>query len=118
MLSVILSKSALIFYLFVILTEFATKRGIRETETTGKSFILSLADLCGICSLIFLVFYSMYTVWWAFILLLIVYVLIYRIVRFFISLAFINKKYIYIISVQSRYLLIPLIILMFVLVKK
>ncbi|MEO5892284.1 MAG: hypothetical protein ABIQ31_18700 [Ferruginibacter sp.] len=118
MLGIVFSKAALLFYLFIIVTEFTTKYGVQEAGVKGKSRILSLADLCGLCGFIFLIFYSINTVWWAFIALLGAYVVIYRLLKLVIFFRLINKKYIYLISTGSRYILIPLIILMFILVKK
>ena len=118
MLSFVYSKAALLFYLFVLVTEFATKYGIQENAIRGKSYILSLADICGICSLIFIIYFSVNTVWWAFIFLMIGYVIIYKFFNSLILLLLCDKKYLYVISKNSRYFLIPLFILMFVFVKR
>ena len=118
MYSFIYSKSALLFYLFVLLTEFATKRGLKQIEETGKTSMLPLADLCGFCSFIYIILFSIYTVWWASILLVVCYLLIFQLFRLVISLSFINKKYIYLISNGSKFFLIPVSILMFVLINK
>lgn len=118
MLSLIYSKASLLFYLFVLVTEFTTKYGIQETVIKGKSYILSLADICGICSFIFIIYFSMNTVWWAFIFLILGYVLIYKFFNALLLLLFGNKKYLYAISKNSRYFLIPIFLLMFILVKR
>lgn len=119
MFSIVFSKSALLFFLFVLLTELLTKFGLKETAIKGNSvYALPIADLCGVCSFLFLVFYSYETVWWASLVLLAGYLLIYQLVKLLVTLALIKKQYIYVVNGASKYLIIPVAILMFVLVNR
>ena len=118
MLSVAFSNAALLFYIFVILTEFITRYGIQETIQKGQSKILPIADTGGVIAFIFLLYYSFSTVWWAFIVLLLFNFLFYRVVRMVITLVALNKKFHYSVISRLRYMLIPLVLLMFILVKK
>lgn len=118
MLHIVFSKSALVFYLFVLLTEFITKHGIRETEVKGKSYVLPWADLCGLCALVYIIVYSLNSVWWAFIALIVAYVIIFRIVNFIIVRKLIRPPYLLLIAKRAKLLMIPLIIVMFALIRK
>jgi hypothetical protein len=118
MLNIIFSKAAFAFYLFVILTELATRYGIKQTTNNGYSKVLPLADLCGLAAISFMVYYSYQTNWYAFILLLLCYVTIYMMLNFIISIFIVNKKALYNFSSKAGYLLIPVAALMFLLVNK
>lgn len=116
MVDILFSKSAILYYFIILLIEFTTRYGIYETEIKGESHFLPFADFCGLCAFSFLIYFSFTTVWWAFMGLIAINVLCYKILRLLLKYSFYNKALK--LSTHFRFVLIPLIILMFALVKK
>ena len=118
MTGIIFSKSAVLFYLFGLLTELTTKYRRTTAEKKESNLIMPWAELCGTSCLVFLVFYSVETVWWAFIALVIGYILILKLLHLAVPLNSDRKKYLVAINYPSRIILLAVIILMFALVNR
>lgn len=117
MFQLVFSKAAFLFYLFVILTELATRHGIRQAALQGRSTAFPLADVCGLFIISFMLYYSYHTAWYSFLLLLAVYLAIFIIMRRLLTVVITNKKQFSLFTKSARFLLVPVVILMFFLVK-
>lgn len=89
----IYSKEAVVFYLFILITERLTKYALSVNRIKGNSTMLRLADTLGLIAIIYLVYICYIKFWWSFIPLMFAYIIIYVILKALLK--------IYVVSLQK-----------------
>ncbi|HEX8279438.1 MAG TPA: hypothetical protein VF540_12115 [Segetibacter sp.] len=81
MINILFSKYTCFYYVFILICEYATKYGYRHLDSTGSKTILTVATFGSYLGVAFLIYYSYKTYWWAFLGLLVMNIIIFRIVN-------------------------------------